>query len=141
MLPSSPRAALGFSATVKGVLTEHMVADGTIYNGWDPICDFVAKCLYFCSLSHPVTLFPTRGCVFFYKANRVYVDIIFDKTVGNVSLLTKIVTVFAQVEFQDQSQQMLKPSEIYQLDQELPKRVRARLVSTFCFRLCTHNIE
>ncbi|XP_075896722.1 lysine-specific demethylase 4B isoform X2 [Nelusetta ayraudi] len=32
-----------------------------------------------------------------------------------------------QVEFQDQSQLMLKPSEMHQLDQELPKRVRARL--------------
>ncbi|XP_051232103.1 lysine-specific demethylase 4B isoform X1 [Dicentrarchus labrax] len=32
-----------------------------------------------------------------------------------------------QVEFQDQSQLMLKPSEIHQQDQELPKRVRARL--------------
>ncbi|XP_070764395.1 lysine-specific demethylase 4B [Enoplosus armatus] len=34
---------------------------------------------------------------------------------------------FYQVEFQDQSQLMLKHSEIHQLDQELPKRVRARL--------------
>uniref|UniRef100_A0A665VQT7 [histone H3]-trimethyl-L-lysine(9) demethylase n=1 Tax=Echeneis naucrates TaxID=173247 RepID=A0A665VQT7_ECHNA len=34
-----------------------------------------------------------------------------------------------QVEFQDQSQLMLKHSEIHQLDQELPKRVRTRLVS------------
>uniref|UniRef100_A0A8C4IPZ9 Lysine-specific demethylase 4B n=1 Tax=Dicentrarchus labrax TaxID=13489 RepID=A0A8C4IPZ9_DICLA len=45
-----------------------------------------------------------------------------------------------QVEFQDQSQLMLKPSEIHQQDQELPKRVRARLVSTllkFCFLLCS----
>nr|XP_019954052.1 PREDICTED: lysine-specific demethylase 4B-like isoform X1 [Paralichthys olivaceus] len=32
-----------------------------------------------------------------------------------------------QVEFQDQSQLMIKHSEIHQLDQELPKRVRARL--------------
>lgn len=32
-----------------------------------------------------------------------------------------------QVEFQDQSQLLLKSSEIHQLDQELPKRVRARL--------------
>ncbi|XP_044056520.1 lysine-specific demethylase 4B [Siniperca chuatsi] len=32
-----------------------------------------------------------------------------------------------QVEFQEQSQLMLKHSEIHQLDQELPKRVRARL--------------
>uniref|UniRef100_A0A8C9X0S2 Lysine-specific demethylase 4B n=1 Tax=Sander lucioperca TaxID=283035 RepID=A0A8C9X0S2_SANLU len=34
-----------------------------------------------------------------------------------------------QVEFLDQSQLILKHSEIHQLDQELPKRVRARLVS------------
>lgn len=34
-----------------------------------------------------------------------------------------------QVEFQNQSQQMVKPSELHHLDQELPKRVRARLVS------------
>uniref|UniRef100_A0A3Q2PMD7 Lysine-specific demethylase 4B n=1 Tax=Fundulus heteroclitus TaxID=8078 RepID=A0A3Q2PMD7_FUNHE len=32
-----------------------------------------------------------------------------------------------QVEFQDQSQLMLKQSEIFQLDHELPKRVRSRL--------------
>ncbi|KAM9832297.1 lysine-specific demethylase 4B isoform 1-T1 [Neosynchiropus ocellatus] len=32
-----------------------------------------------------------------------------------------------QVEFQDKSQLMLKPSEIHQLEQDLPKRVRARL--------------
>uniref|UniRef100_A0A8C2ZHD2 [histone H3]-trimethyl-L-lysine(9) demethylase n=1 Tax=Cyclopterus lumpus TaxID=8103 RepID=A0A8C2ZHD2_CYCLU len=34
-----------------------------------------------------------------------------------------------QVEFQDQSQLILKHSEIHQLEHELPKRVRARLVS------------
>ncbi|KAM8874724.1 lysine-specific demethylase 4B isoform 1-T2 [Spinachia spinachia] len=34
---------------------------------------------------------------------------------------------FYQVEFQDQSQLMLKHSEIHQLEQDLPKRVRARL--------------
>ncbi|XP_045905600.1 lysine-specific demethylase 4B isoform X1 [Micropterus dolomieu] len=34
---------------------------------------------------------------------------------------------FYQVEFHDHSQLMLKQSEIYQLDQELPKRVRTRL--------------
>lgn len=34
-----------------------------------------------------------------------------------------------QVEFQDQSQLMIKHSEIHHMDQELPKRVRARLVS------------
>lgn len=48
----------------------------------------------------------------------------------------------AQVEFQDQSQLMLKHSEIHQLDQELPKRVRARLVSIllkFSFLLCSHT--
>jgi len=35
-----------------------------------------------------------------------------------------------QVEFQDQSQLILKHSEIHQLEHELPKRVRARLVSS-----------
>ena len=39
-----------------------------------------------------------------------------------------------QVEFQDQSQLLLKHSEIYSLQHELPKRVRARLVSIMaCF--------
>lgn len=46
------------------------------------------------------------------------------------NLLNQSLNVPSQVEFQDQSQQMLKPSEIHQMDQELPKRVRARLVST-----------
>uniref|UniRef100_A0A672JPW0 [histone H3]-trimethyl-L-lysine(9) demethylase n=1 Tax=Salarias fasciatus TaxID=181472 RepID=A0A672JPW0_SALFA len=35
--------------------------------------------------------------------------------------------MFVQVEFQDQSQLILKHTEIYQLDHELPKRVRNRL--------------
>uniref|UniRef100_A0A8C5C0J4 [histone H3]-trimethyl-L-lysine(9) demethylase n=1 Tax=Gadus morhua TaxID=8049 RepID=A0A8C5C0J4_GADMO len=37
---------------------------------------------------------------------------------------------YYEVEFQDQSQLLLKHSEIYSLQHELPKRVRARLVST-----------
>ncbi|XP_031696331.1 uncharacterized protein LOC116378579, partial [Anarrhichthys ocellatus] len=49
-----------------------------------------------------------------------------DKPVGDVSFLTHVL-LSAQVEFQDQSQLILKHSEIHQLDQELPKRVRARL--------------
>lgn len=61
-----------------------------------------------------------------------------------VTLFIKNVIVSAQVEFQDQSQLMLKASEIHQLDQELPKRVRARLVSTllkFSSLLCAHTIQ
>lgn len=54
---------------------------------------------------------------------------IFEKLIFTLSNINSIVS--AQVEFQDQSQLMLKPSEIHQLDQELPKRVRARLVSIF----------
>lgn len=45
------------------------------------------------------------------------------------SKLSFIALLHYQVEFQDQSQLMLKPSEMHRLDQELPKRVRARLVS------------
>lgn len=37
-------------------------------------------------------------------------------------------SVCVQVEFQNESQQMVKSSELHHLDQELPKRVRARLV-------------
>uniref|UniRef100_A0A8D3EES0 [histone H3]-trimethyl-L-lysine(9) demethylase n=1 Tax=Scophthalmus maximus TaxID=52904 RepID=A0A8D3EES0_SCOMX len=46
----------------------------------------------------------------------------------NASFIKQHTHKFYQVEFQDQSQLMLKHSEIHQLDQELPKRVRARLV-------------
>ncbi|XP_023138053.2 lysine-specific demethylase 4B [Amphiprion ocellaris] len=45
----------------------------------------------------------------------------------NASFVKQHTHKFYQVEFQDQSQLMLKHSEIFQLDQELPKRVRARL--------------
>lgn len=45
----------------------------------------------------------------------------------NASFVKQHTHKFYQVEFQDQSQLMLKHSEIHQLDQELPKRVRARL--------------
>uniref|UniRef100_A0A8C1L7I7 [histone H3]-trimethyl-L-lysine(9) demethylase n=1 Tax=Cyprinus carpio TaxID=7962 RepID=A0A8C1L7I7_CYPCA len=49
-----------------------------------------------------------------------------------------------QVEFQDETQILLKRSEIHSLDHELPKRVMSRLVSAFtCFRpsfcFCTQN--
>uniref|UniRef100_A0A8C1YJD5 [histone H3]-trimethyl-L-lysine(9) demethylase n=1 Tax=Cyprinus carpio TaxID=7962 RepID=A0A8C1YJD5_CYPCA len=55
-----------------------------------------------------------------------------------------------QVEFQDETQILLKRSEIHSLDHELPKRVMSRLVSAFtCFRpslnfiklLCTHDFS
>ncbi|XP_075344301.1 LOW QUALITY PROTEIN: lysine-specific demethylase 4B [Sparus aurata] len=45
----------------------------------------------------------------------------------NASFVRQHTLQFYQVEFQDKSQLLLKPSEIHQLDQELPKRVRARL--------------
>ncbi|XP_034561294.1 lysine-specific demethylase 4B [Notolabrus celidotus] len=45
----------------------------------------------------------------------------------NASFVRQHTHKFYQVEFQDQTQLMLKHSEIHQLDQELPKRVRARL--------------
>ncbi|XP_069009482.1 lysine-specific demethylase 4B [Embiotoca jacksoni] len=45
----------------------------------------------------------------------------------NASFVKQHTHKFYQVEFQDLSQLMLKHSEIFQLDQELPKRVRARL--------------
>uniref|UniRef100_A0A671UEH2 Lysine-specific demethylase 4B n=1 Tax=Sparus aurata TaxID=8175 RepID=A0A671UEH2_SPAAU len=47
----------------------------------------------------------------------------------NASFVRQHTLQFYQVEFQDKSQLLLKPSEIHQLDQELPKRVRARLLS------------
>uniref|UniRef100_A0A665VQR3 [histone H3]-trimethyl-L-lysine(9) demethylase n=1 Tax=Echeneis naucrates TaxID=173247 RepID=A0A665VQR3_ECHNA len=47
----------------------------------------------------------------------------------NASFVRQHIHKLYQVEFQDQSQLMLKHSEIHQLDQELPKRVRTRLVS------------
>ncbi|XP_040896801.1 lysine-specific demethylase 4B isoform X2 [Toxotes jaculatrix] len=45
----------------------------------------------------------------------------------NASFVKQHTHKYYQVEFQDQSQLMLKHSEIHHLDQELPKRVRARL--------------
>uniref|UniRef100_A0A4W6CPB1 [histone H3]-trimethyl-L-lysine(9) demethylase n=1 Tax=Lates calcarifer TaxID=8187 RepID=A0A4W6CPB1_LATCA len=45
----------------------------------------------------------------------------------NASFVKQHTHKLYQVEFQDQTQMMLKHSEIHQLDQELPKRVRARL--------------
>ncbi|XP_070816745.1 lysine-specific demethylase 4B [Chaetodon trifascialis] len=45
----------------------------------------------------------------------------------NASFVRQHTQKVYQVEFQDQTQLMLKHSEIHQLDQELPKRVRARL--------------
>ncbi|XP_060889825.1 lysine-specific demethylase 4B [Labrus mixtus] len=50
-----------------------------------------------------------------------------DGQVLNASFVRQHTHKFYQVEFQDQTQLMLKHSEIHQLDQELPKRVRARL--------------
>uniref|UniRef100_A0A3Q1GG67 Lysine-specific demethylase 4B n=1 Tax=Acanthochromis polyacanthus TaxID=80966 RepID=A0A3Q1GG67_9TELE len=55
----------------------------------------------------------------------------------NASFVRQHTHKFYQVEFQDQSQLMLKQSEIFQLDQELPKRVRARLVSILTLKLCS----
>uniref|UniRef100_A0A674P4M4 Lysine-specific demethylase 4B n=1 Tax=Takifugu rubripes TaxID=31033 RepID=A0A674P4M4_TAKRU len=49
--------------------------------------------------------------------------------VVNASYIRSHTHIYYQVEFQNQSQQMVKPSELHHLDQELPKRVRARLVS------------
>ncbi|XP_068176147.1 lysine-specific demethylase 4B [Antennarius striatus] len=45
----------------------------------------------------------------------------------NASFVKEHTHKFYQVEFQDQSQLILKPSEIHQLEMDLPKRVRARL--------------
>ncbi|XP_047442511.1 lysine-specific demethylase 4B isoform X2 [Mugil cephalus] len=45
----------------------------------------------------------------------------------NASFVKQHIHKLYQVEFQDQTQLLLKHSEIFQLDQELPKRVRARL--------------
>ncbi|CAJ1060809.1 lysine-specific demethylase 4B-like [Xyrichtys novacula] len=50
-----------------------------------------------------------------------------DGQVLNASFVKQHAHKVYQVEFQDQSQLMLKHSEIHFLDQELPKRVRARL--------------
>uniref|UniRef100_A0A7N8WRD8 Lysine-specific demethylase 4B n=1 Tax=Mastacembelus armatus TaxID=205130 RepID=A0A7N8WRD8_9TELE len=47
----------------------------------------------------------------------------------NASFVKEHTHKLYQVEFQDQSQLMIKHSEIHQLDQDLPKRVRTRLVS------------
>ncbi|XP_037325216.2 lysine-specific demethylase 4B [Pungitius pungitius] len=47
--------------------------------------------------------------------------------VVNASFVRQHTHKFYQVEFQDQSQLILKHSEIHQLEQDLPKRVRARL--------------
>ncbi|XP_034035061.1 LOW QUALITY PROTEIN: lysine-specific demethylase 4B [Thalassophryne amazonica] len=47
----------------------------------------------------------------------------------NASFVKHHVHKLYQVEFQDQTQLMLKHSEIHLLEQELPKRVRARLVT------------
>uniref|UniRef100_A0A7N8XFN5 Lysine-specific demethylase 4B n=1 Tax=Mastacembelus armatus TaxID=205130 RepID=A0A7N8XFN5_9TELE len=56
----------------------------------------------------------------------------------NASFVKEHTHKLYQVEFQDQSQLMIKHSEIHQLDQDLPKRVRTRLVSIlqkFCLLL------
>ncbi|XP_041647378.1 lysine-specific demethylase 4B [Cheilinus undulatus] len=50
-----------------------------------------------------------------------------DGQVLNASFVKQHTHKIYQVEFQDRTQLMLKHSEIHQLDQELPKRVRARL--------------
>uniref|UniRef100_A0A3B4ZVI1 Lysine-specific demethylase 4B n=1 Tax=Stegastes partitus TaxID=144197 RepID=A0A3B4ZVI1_9TELE len=59
--------------------------------------------------------------------------------VRNASFVKQHTHKYYQVEFQDQSQLMLKHSEIFQLDQELPKRVRARLVSILSAELLAHQ--
>ncbi|XP_012680815.2 lysine-specific demethylase 4B [Clupea harengus] len=46
----------------------------------------------------------------------------------NASFIRELTQRYYQVEFQDESQLLLKRSEIHTLDQELPKRVMARLV-------------
>ncbi|KAM9384565.1 lysine-specific demethylase 4B [Pholidichthys leucotaenia] len=50
-----------------------------------------------------------------------------DDQIRNATFVRAHTNKLYQVEFQDQSQLMLKHSDIHQLDQELPKRVRARL--------------
>ncbi|KAJ0064977.1 hypothetical protein NL108_000941 [Boleophthalmus pectinirostris] len=45
----------------------------------------------------------------------------------NAAFIREHIHKFYQVEFQDQSQLMLKHHELYSLEQDLPKRVRARL--------------
>nr|XP_020452382.1 lysine-specific demethylase 4B-like [Monopterus albus] len=52
-----------------------------------------------------------------------------DGLVLNASFVKQHTHKLYQVEFPDQSQLMLKHSEIHQLDQELPKRVRSRLAT------------
>ncbi|XP_072245401.1 lysine-specific demethylase 4B isoform X2 [Leuresthes tenuis] len=52
-----------------------------------------------------------------------------DGQILNASFVKPHIHKLYQVEFQDQSQLMLKHSEIYQLDHELPKRVKARLAA------------
>uniref|UniRef100_A0A8B9LIH2 Lysine-specific demethylase 4B n=1 Tax=Astyanax mexicanus TaxID=7994 RepID=A0A8B9LIH2_ASTMX len=54
-----------------------------------------------------------------------------DGRVLNASFVKEHVHKFYQVEFQDESQLMLKQTEIHSLNQELPKRVMTRLVSVF----------
>ncbi len=39
--------------------------------------------------------------------------------------------IIFQVEFEDDSQLTVKREDVYSLDEELPKRVKARLVSDF----------
>uniref|UniRef100_A0AAV2KV40 [histone H3]-trimethyl-L-lysine(9) demethylase n=1 Tax=Knipowitschia caucasica TaxID=637954 RepID=A0AAV2KV40_KNICA len=50
-----------------------------------------------------------------------------DGQILNASFIREHIHKFYQVEFQDQSQLMLKHHEIYTLEQDLPKRVRSRL--------------
>lgn len=52
-----------------------------------------------------------------------------DGRVLNASFVKEHVHKFYQVEFQDESQLMLKQTEIHSLNQELPKRVMTRLVT------------
>lgn len=44
-------------------------------------------------------------------------------------LLAEQLLSFFQVEFEDGSQLMVKRDDVYTLDEELPKRVKSRLVS------------
>uniref|UniRef100_A0A8C2F6I2 [histone H3]-trimethyl-L-lysine(9) demethylase n=1 Tax=Cyprinus carpio TaxID=7962 RepID=A0A8C2F6I2_CYPCA len=54
-----------------------------------------------------------------------------DGRVLNASFIKEHVHRYYQVEFQDETQILLKRSEIHSLDHELPKRVMSRLVSAF----------
>uniref|UniRef100_A0A8C2J029 Lysine-specific demethylase 4B n=1 Tax=Cyprinus carpio TaxID=7962 RepID=A0A8C2J029_CYPCA len=54
-----------------------------------------------------------------------------DGRVLNASFIKEHVHRYYQVEFQDETQILLKRSEIHSLNQELPKRVMSRLVSAF----------